>query len=109
MAININKLIRRTGYVGATFVTRAIIAAVLTLTALTTNAQSVEQVRWKSEQQVRNILGEPQSKSTPIGTHASYSLWNYGDFTVAFANNRAFHLFKKGSLKKVVLEEDRPN
>jgi len=73
------------------------------------SAQSLEQVRWKSEQQVQNLLGEPQNKSAPIGTHASYTLWNYGDFTVAFANNKAFHLFKKDSLTKVVLEENRPN
>ncbi len=72
------------------------------------NAQDVEQVRWKSESQVEAILGEPQSKTSPVGTHASYTLWQYEGFTVAFANNRAFHLFKNNSLNKMALDENRP-
>jgi len=71
-------------------------------------AQNVEQVRWKSESQVRQILGEPISKTAPVGTHASYTLWKYDGFTVAFSNNRAFHLFKNSSLNKVGLNENRP-
>lgn len=71
-------------------------------------AQSVEQIRWKSEEQVRAQFGEPNSIQGPIGTHASYTLWKYDNFTIAFANNRAFHLFDKNSLKKhVELQENR--
>ena len=71
------------------------------------NAQEVDEVRWKSEQQVRDLYGDPISVHGPVGTHASYILWKYDDYTVAFANNRAFHLFNKDSLTKIVLEEDR--
>jgi len=70
-------------------------------------AQNVDQVRWKSESQVRDLLGNPNSIHGPVGTHASYTLWKYDDFTVAFANNRAFHLFDKDSLKKLELNENR--
>lgn len=70
-------------------------------------AQDIEEVRWKSESQVRALYGEPQSITAPVGTHATYTMWKYQDFTVAFANNRAFHLFKKDSLKKFELREDR--
>ena len=89
----------------------------LTVTALSlifmfaqaVNAQSVEQIRWKSESQVRALHGEPNSIQGPIGTHASYTLWKYDNFSIAFANNRAFHLFDKNSLRKEVeLEENRP-
>jgi hypothetical protein len=73
------------------------------------SAQDVNDIRWKSEAQVKAVLGEPNSVSTPIGTHATYTLWQYNDFTVAFANSRAFHLFNKDSLQKVNLNEDRPN
>lgn len=73
-------------------------------------AQDVEQIRWKSEAQVRALFGEPNSIQGPIGTHASYTLWKYDDFTIAFANNRAFHLFNENSLRKEVeLEENRPS
>lgn len=73
-------------------------------------AQNVEQVRWKSESQVRSLFGEPNSIQGPIGTHASYTLWKYDGFTIAFANNRAFHLFNKNSLRKEVeLNENRPS
>ena len=70
-------------------------------------AQSVEQVRWKTETQVRQILGEPNTTTPPVGTHATYTMWKYDTFIVAFANNRAFHLFNKDSLKKIKLEENR--
>ena len=73
------------------------------------HAQSIDQVRWKSESQVRELYGEPTSISSPVGTHASYTMWKYDDFTVAFANNKAFHLFKKDSLRKIVIEENRDN
>lgn len=70
-------------------------------------AASVEQVRWKSEQQVRALLGDPKSVRGPIGTHATYELWQYEGFSVAFANNHAFHLFDENSLRKIQLEENR--
>ncbi|NND82475.1 MAG: hypothetical protein HKN50_08615 [Gammaproteobacteria bacterium] len=53
-----------------------------------------EQIRWKSESQVRALLGEPNSVRGPIGTHAQYTLWKYDRVTVAFANRKAFHLFE---------------
>lgn len=75
----------------------------------TSFAQNTEQVRWKSESQVRSLYGQPNSIQGPIGTFASYTLWKYDDFTIAFANNRAFHFFEKNSLRKQVgLEENRP-
>lgn len=70
-------------------------------------AQNLNDVRWKTEAQVRQILGEPNDVSRPVGTHATYVMWKYDDFTVAFANSRAFHMFRKDSLKKIVLEENR--
>ncbi len=66
-----------------------------------------EQVRWQSESKVRQMLGDPQTVRGPIGTHASYQIWNYDNFSIAFANNRAFHLFDKASLRKLQLEETR--
>ncbi len=71
------------------------------------SAQNVDDIRWKTEEQVRSILGEPQSTTSPVGTHASYTLWQYETYTVAFANNRAFHLFNKNSLRKLALDENR--
>jgi len=70
-------------------------------------AVNLDDIRWKSESQVRALLGDPQSIRGPIGTHASYQLWEYQGFSVAFSNNRAFHLFDEGSLRKLVLEENR--
>jgi len=70
-------------------------------------AQSIKDIRWKSESQVRAILGEPQSITPPVGTHASYTMWRYADFTVAFANNKAFHLFRNDSLRRFELQENR--
>ncbi len=72
-----------------------------------TFAQDIDQIRWKSEEQVRAILGEPQSVTPPIGTHASYTMWKYQEYTVAFANGKAFHLFNKNSLRKFELQENR--
>ncbi len=71
-------------------------------------AQNVDQIRWKSAEQVRAILGEPQSITPPVGTHASYTMWKYENHTVAFSNGRAFHLFGKDSLRKFQLQENRP-
>jgi hypothetical protein len=73
------------------------------------NIKSVEldQIRWKSESEVRSILGEPKSVHGPTGTHASYILWKYDELTVAFSNGRVFHMFDPDSLKKVVLDENR--
>lgn len=79
------------------------------LLASVANAQDINDIRWKSESQVRATLGEPISITPPVGTHASYTLWKYDNFTVAFANNKAFHLFDKNSLKKIELNEERPN
>lgn len=70
-------------------------------------AQSISDIRWKSESQVRAILGEPRSVSSPVGTHARYTVWKYSDFTVAFSNNKAFHLFRNNSLNRLKLQENR--
>ena len=87
------------------------VVAVL-LSSGTLNAQqipTVEQIKWKSEAQIREMLGEPQSTQGPIGTHATYSLWQYPDFTVAFSNQRAIHVFDKDSLKvESPSESDQP-
>lgn len=64
-------------------------------------------IKWKTESQVRQILGAPDSIRGPIGTHASYQLWKYQGFSVAFSNNRAFHLFDESSLRKLALDENR--
>ena len=69
-------------------------------------AQNIDQIRWKSVEQVRAILGEPQSITPPIGTHASYTMWLYDSYTVAFANGKAFHLFDKNSLRNIDLREN---
>jgi len=74
-----------------------------------TFAQSVDQIRWKSETQVRAILGEPQNITSPVGTHARYTMWRYENYIVAFANGKAFHLFDKNSLRKFELSENRSN
>ena len=79
------------------------------LFASVASAQNINDVRWKSEAQVKAVLGEPISITPPVGTHASYTLWKYDNFTVAFANNKAFHLFDKNSLKQVKLNEERVN
>lgn len=84
-----------------------VIALTCLLLAPNLFAQDVEEIRWKTEQQVRELYGEPNTVHGPIGTHASYILWKYDDYTIAFANSRAFHLFKNDSLTKLQLEEDR--
>jgi len=85
-----------------------VLSLVIAFFSLSSQAQSIEEVRWKSEAQVRALYGDPDSISQPTGTHASYVMWNYPEFTVAFANNKAFHLFKKDSLKKTFeLNENR--
>ncbi len=87
---------------------KVLLAIALTFFTVTTSyAQNIEQIRWKSTDQVRAVYGEPETISSPVGIHASYTLWKYPNFTVAFANNRAFHLFSKDSLKKLVIEESR--
>lgn len=45
-------------------------------------------LQWKTEQEVRDLYGEPLSIRGPIGTHASYQLWQYSDFSIAFVNKR---------------------
>ncbi len=71
------------------------------------NAQNVDEVRWKSAEKVRAMYGEPQSVRGPIGTHASYTLWSYDGFVVAFSNEKAFHLFDENASKRLDLNEDR--
>jgi len=91
-----------------TFKLKIVVIALITgLVAGAANAQDVDQVRWKSESQVTDILGEPASKSTPIGTHATYSLWTYDGFVVAFSNSRAFHLFRVDGENKMQIDENR--
>ncbi len=86
-----------------------LVAGIAVLTAAGfSSAQTLEQIRWKDEDKVREILGEPQSTRGPVGTHATYTMWEYPEYTVAFANRKAFHMFRKGSLKKMDLEENRP-
>jgi hypothetical protein len=109
-----NKFVR-----DVTALTAVVISSLFLLNAPSVHAQeeytqaanqlpvTIEQVRWKSEDQVRALLGEPKSIRGPIGTHASYELWSYEGFSVAFANNRAFHLFNENSLHKIQLEENR--
>lgn len=67
----------------------------------------LEQLRWKSQDRVREQLGTPESIRGPIGTHATYQVWQYPDFSIAFANNRVFHVFAKDSLHKLELLETR--
>lgn len=88
---------------------KAVVAVVL-LGALVSQAfaQNVNQIRWKSAEQVRAILGEPQSVTAPVGTHARYTMWKYENHTVAFSNGRAFHLFGNDSLRRFELQENRP-
>lgn len=73
----------------------------------TLSKMDIDRIRWKTESQVRELLGEPTSVHGPVGTHASYTLWKYPDYTVAFANQRAFHMFDKNSLHKIELNESR--
>ena len=64
-----------------------------------------EQLRFRSQSYVTAKLGEPDNKSTPIGTHAEYTLWYYPNFVVAFANGRVIHLFAKDSLHRITLND----
>ena len=73
----------------------------------TVNAQNINEIRWKSASQVRQILGEPISITKPVGTHATYTMWKYASYTVAFSNNKAFHLFHHDSLRKYGIQENR--
>ena len=69
--------------------------------------QRLSELRWKSESTVKSSLGEPASIRGPIGTHASYALWNYEDLTVAFADGRVFHVFNSYSMNKETTDEDQ--
>ena len=73
----------------------------------TVSAQEINQIRWKSASQVRQILGEPISITKPTGTHATYTMWKYPGYIVAFSNNTAFQLFHHNSLKNYGIEENR--
>ena len=86
---------------------KIIVFTSLLLISSLSQAQNIQDIRWKSESQVRAILGNPQSVSQPVGTHATYTMWRYADFTVAFSNNKAFHLFRNDSLRKFQLQENR--
>ena len=88
-----------------TLLVAALSGCVLTSSAY---AQNVDQIRWKSENQVREILGDPQTITPPVGTHATYTLWKYDGFTVAFANSKAFHLYRTDRMRKMQLDEERP-
>jgi len=66
---------------------KIIVFTSLLLISSLSQAQNIQDIRWKSESQVRAILGNPQSVSQPVGTHATYTMWRYADFTVAFSNN----------------------
>jgi len=90
-----------------TIMKKVIVFTALFLMTSLAQAQNIQDIRWKSASQVRAILGEPQSITSPVGTHATYTMWKYADFTVAFSNNKAFHLFRKDSLTKFQLEENR--
>lgn len=90
------------------FIAKMSFAVTALLSASLVSAQSLEQIRWKGEDKVREILGEPQSTRGPVGTHASYTMWEYPEYTVAFANKKAFHMFRRNSLKKMSIEENRP-
>ncbi|MFT6046580.1 MAG: hypothetical protein ACI9WC_002287 [Arenicella sp.] len=70
-------------------------------------APDLQEIRWKTESHIRSLLGEPESIRGPIGTFASYKLWKYADFTIAFADERVFHVFKKDSLTKFEMNENR--
>ncbi|MEO0367889.1 MAG: hypothetical protein AAF197_03780 [Pseudomonadota bacterium] len=85
----------------------ALLLIVMPSSAIQAETQLLE-IRWKSEQQIRDAYGEPNAISNPVGTHASYVKWEYDDFVVVFANGNAFHQFKKDSLTKTLqLEEGR--
>lgn len=93
-------------------VTKSILVLSVILLALSSTlgfaqAPDLQEIRWKSETQIRSLLGEPEGIGGPIGTHASYQLWHYAEFTVAFANERVFHIFKKDSLTKSEINENR--
>lgn len=87
--------------------TVVLFCSLLFFMANTAQAQSIKDVRWKSSSEVRSVLGEPLSISSPTGTHATYTMWKYATFTVAFSNDRAFHLFQNDSLRKIKLQENR--
>lgn len=97
---------RRTSVAKTFFLSLSVTLCALLFSSVT-NAQSISEIRWKSMQQVRQVLGEPVNVRGPVGTHANYTMWEYPDFTVAFSNEKAFHLFRKNSLKKIRLEENR--
>jgi len=91
-----------------TIVKSPLICLTIVLASLFVNhaqAQTIEQVKWKDKEEVRQLYGEPENVRGPIGTHASYIIWEYPKFSVAFANDKAIHLFRKDSLKKVVLRQ----
>lgn len=54
---------------------------------------TLAEVQWKTEDEIRDLYGEPIEISGPVGTHASYQLWSYEGFYVAFSDGRAFHRF----------------
>lgn len=83
------------------------LGGLLSVSAQAQQRGNIDDVRWKSEEHVRSLYGEPNSIRGPVGTHASYTLWKYDNFTVAFANSRVFHLFDSNSMKKMKLEENR--
>lgn len=95
--------IQKLGLLGALTVTSMVLLSSIA------SAQNINDVRWKTEVQVRALLGAPNSVSSPTGTHATYTLWQYDNITVAFANSKAFHMFHKNSLSRLDLNEKRSN
>ena len=88
------------------FITMPLFASTQTQSGAAVNQEGItlKQIQWKSEQQVRSLMGDPDSIKGPVGTHAAYTLWHYPNVAVAFANKRVFHLFRKDSLRKLQLE-----
>ena len=85
--------------------------ALLLLAAVNVVADELrDQYAWQSQEQIRATLGEPNTKTDPVGTHAQYERWVYDDLTVTFANGSVIHVFKNNSLRKTIeLNEDRSN
>ena len=94
-------------YQNTTIMKKVIVFTALFLMSGLSQAQNIQDIRWKSASQVRAILGEPISITSPVGTHATYTMWRYPNFTVAFSNNKAFHLFRNDSLTKFQLRDGR--
>ncbi len=63
------------------------------------NQSLKEELRWQNQEAILQRFGEPLKRGATRGTHADYSLWEYSEFFVAFANQRVTHVFEKDSLR----------